>query len=352
MTGGTLDHESLDRLISEACEAAPLPFLRQFLREQRGRGRRIGIGATAKQARENLRDAIAAKLIGTEDVRAWILRVEGWGHQHLYLYRCHKPSHLLPQLLNRQNLERHLKKTGVEIGSEGDPAADGHQLTRLYVDDELVRLSWVAFDQRLLRRLDLDQVHETDDCDYELHAYERRPTRSLAHLVLRKTDGLVLVLVDLPLGESHTRLKERVLAVSSRVLAPIQSDRLALSNAITNLDSRAIAAKGPKASRDLSMSVSPTHAGYRTDGARVDFRSTAEGHGYEDVDAVRTVRRALAVDKFSGDGGRFRLRFDSQAGTSHDMVMSIDARDDRVYLFSSMLETEVFALADVLLELS
>lgn len=68
MAGGTLDHESLDRLISEACEGAPLPFLRQFLREQRGRGRRIGIGAAAKQARENLRDAIAAKLIGTSEV--------------------------------------------------------------------------------------------------------------------------------------------------------------------------------------------------------------------------------------------------------------------------------------------
>lgn len=342
---------ALDRLIDDACSAAPLSFLRQFLRDRRGKSRQVAIGSNSKQARENLRNAVVANLIGYEEVREWISRIEGWGRQHLYMHKCGKSSLALPQLLNPKALTRHLQRAGVAFDIEGAGAGSEYRLSRLYVDDELARLTWVSFENLLARRPELDEVRESDDGDYELHAYERQPTRSLSQLVIRKTDGVVLVLLNLPLGEAHTVLLRRVLEVAGKVLAPDRCDRLRLSGAVTKLDERAVSAKGPKASRNLSMTVSPTHARYRTDGARIDFRSTADGHGYTEVDAARAVRSALVVEKFVGVAGRFRLRFEGANGKGHEMVVSLDAMDNRVFLFATMTEVEVFALADQLLVL-
>ena len=67
---------------------------------------------------------------------------------------------------------------------------------------------------------------------------------------------------------------------------------------------------------------------------------------------MRRVRKAVDVKKFTGEDGRFQLRFEDETGDAHSAIASLDAGDNRTYLFSRMKEREVWTLADHLVALS
>lgn len=328
----------------------PLLFVQEFLRDHKRKHKGIRIGSTVREARAALLLALQSEILTIDGLDEWLRNVEGWGKQHLYLARVRKRSLSHPHLLNDATLKRFLLKKALLADSDSPEGIPKHALTDISVDDELARLTWRVHGADWERREELDEERVLEDGVYQFRAYRRLLRRSASRVLIRKTDGVVLLLLDIPLGPDHDELLTRLRDAALAVLAPLSLDAVDLGPIVETLDSNALAGFGPRARRDLDMGVEPTLARYRTEGARVEFKSTRESTGYARSDAVRHVRRAMEVRQFVGEAGKFRLTFESDE-RRHDMVVSFHVAEHRAYLFSRMDEREVLTLTDSLLTL-
>lgn len=342
----------LDALLDHTFGSTPLFFIQEFLRSQKSRSKQIRIGTTRRDVRNNLRDAIVSKRIGYSDLRAWLKTVEGWGRQHLYIESIGRGGIAYTHLLNTSALRGFLKRKGFirDVSSDAEPASP-YLLDEIAVDDEIARVSWRCHSLQWERREELDETRELSDGEYEFRAFRKLPRSDVSRLVIRKTDGIVLCLVDLPLGDDHVAVHSQMNELRDAIMSPARSVPVSLAPIISALDQGAVAAHGPRARRELEVDVAPTQARYRTDGAHVEFRSTSQALGYTESDPVRQVRNAMQIARFDGEMGKFRLNFTGAGHRSHDMVVSFSASADRVFLFSRMTDVEVFALVDQLLPL-
>jgi hypothetical protein len=342
----------LKGLLDRVFGSTPLLFIRQFLRTCRQRRKEVRIGRTRQEVRANLRQAMAQRAIGRAEVEQWLGQVEGWGRQHLYVLKAPiRPA--TSRLLNTGVLARFLRTRGMLQ----DPAPDqepgsAHRLTGVEVDDELARIVWQSFALDFERHEELDEVRDVDEDEYEFRAFRRVPRRSGSRALFRKVDGIVLFLIDLPLGADHDALRERIRDVVNTVLSPLKALPLPLSPIVSALDEGAVAGYGPRAKRQLKVGVAPTQALFRAEGAQVEFRSTRQTTGYTESQPVREIRKAMHIKKFVGQAGKFRLSFEGQRHELHQMVVSFHAGEDRIYLFSRMDETEVLSLVDQLVPLA
>jgi hypothetical protein len=338
---------SLDALLDEIFFSTPLLFVREFLRSAKQHSKHVRIGITIKEVRANLREAITSQQIGRPEVEDWFRAVEGWGKQHLYLLKVPRRARTHAQHLNTARLTTFLKKRGVLNPDISNPEPmSPHVLAEVQVDDVLARLTWRSHIIALERHEELDEVWDLDDGEYEFRAYRRIPKRSASRLIVRKPDGIVLFLIDVPIGEDHDAMHAAIRDVSNILLAPLSPETVHLARIVASLDEGAVAAFGPRARRPLSLGVAPTQARYRTDGARLEFKSTSESTGYTESEAVRHVRRAMQVERFEGEAGKFRLTFVGPHREAHDMIVSLNAFENRAFLFSRMTENEVLALVD------
>jgi hypothetical protein len=336
-----------DDLLSEVFNSSPLAFIREFLRLQKRTAKKIRIGTTIPEVRANFLDALNASLVSVDDVRGWLRAVEGWGKQHLYLDKVPKRSLTHAHLLSEKALRAFLhRKRLLDTASPPDEQALRHVLTDVIVDDEVARLVWNAHTIARERHEELDEVRDLDDGDYVFEAYRLTPRRTSCQLLVRKTDGVVITLVDVPLGDEHDKVRTAMENVAKAILAPLSISIVFLAPVIEKLDESAVSARGPRPQRGLALGVTPTQARYLAEGARVDFSSTTASAGYTDSEVVRRTRKALQVDKVAGEAGKFRLAFQSDDGKEHVMVVSFDAKSNRAYLFSRMTEREVLALVD------
>jgi hypothetical protein len=325
-------------------------FVQEFLRVQKRKDKRVRIGSTIREVRGNLREAILAKTVAPGSLEIWLNNIEGWGKQHLYLTRLPKRSLSQPHLLNKTSLTTFLRKRDFWKEHEGAEAgASVRALTDVAVDDELARITWRVHGSDWERREELDEVRELDDGEYEFRAYRRLLKRSASRVLIRKTDGVVLLLIDVPLGDDHVKLKAQIDEVTNKVVAPLTREVVGIGAIVSALDSGAVEGFGPKPKRKLDIGVAPTQARYRAEGARVEFTSTRESAGYTDSDPVRRMRKAMQIEKFVSEAGKFRLKFEGKERREHDMVVSFSATDNRAYLYSRMDEDEVLSLVDHLL---
>lgn len=338
-------------LLDEVFATVPLLFVKEFLRGQRRERNKVHIGGTRDEVRENLRDALLAGKVGPADVVTWLQEVEGWGRQHLYLSRVPKRSLNQPHLLNSNALKSFLKRKGLWTESSATDNPSQHSLREINVDDVAARITWRSHVVNDERHDELDYQVDRDDGEYAFRAYRLVPVRTASRIIVRKTDGIVAQLVDLPLGVDHDRVRDQMNAAARQILAPLALEIIYLSPIVSALDQGSIASFGPRARRALDVGVAPTKARYRTDGAKIEFKSTRESTGYNDSDAMRHVRRALRIEQFEGEAGKFRLSFEGKDRQSHDMVVSLSAPDNRIYLYSRMSEEEVFSLVDQLVAL-
>jgi hypothetical protein len=349
----TANEADLDALLDHLFRSTPLFFVRDFLRQQKRSVQRIRIGVTTKEVRANLRDAVLLQAIGISDLQRWIEGVEGWGKQHLYISRVGRRALTHAQLLNTSSLRTFLAKRRL-LGEDAPPEAEpsAHAIGAVHVDDERVAITWRSHSIDHERREELDEHRELEDGEYEFRAFRQVPRRTASRLIVRKTDGIVLILIDIPLGDDHDAAKKRIDDACSLILAPLVTAAVPLDPMVRALDQDAVAAFGPRRRRGLDIEVSPTQARYRTDGARVEFKSTRESAGYVSSSAARVVRQALQVSRFVGEAGKFHLRFQSPDRQDHAMVVSFNATEGRMFLFSRMDETEVLRLVDQLIALA
>src|SRR6185369_4260616 len=85
-------------------------FIKDLLRTKKRTEARIRIGSTKEDILDNLRDAIRAGFISRGDLESWTQEVEGWGKQHVYLYRVSKKLAAEPYWRSTGDFEKKLEQ--------------------------------------------------------------------------------------------------------------------------------------------------------------------------------------------------------------------------------------------------
>ena len=284
------------------------------------------------------------------DLEEWLREVEGWGRQHVYLYRGTVPLRDDPLWDSPETVRDRL--AGVEFGDawRSHAAPDfPEELVPGYADyrDGRLEILWRRRRERWVRDRSEDKdPEEIRGYLYEFRAHRLELSRAVMRFVLYPSKFRGALFVQLPLGKAHDEAKEQAEATLRRVFAYHELKPASISRAIKSLDSQELA----ESEREEHGQVQSQNAKYYAGGATVEFDADPEIVAWKTVDAVRRVRRALETRSFEGVHGRFTVSLRSGAGMKRDIQMSLSGSQDRIYLFSQMDASEVWLVLDTVLQ--
>lgn len=297
-------------------------FIRELLREND-----IKIGLTKADFRENLEKAIDEEKFTQEILEAWILKVEGWGDQHIYL--CEKPA-LSPGAV-RTAIEastfKHLLDNAVSY-------AFPDSLTLASISASKTRLS-VVWHRGMTgwRRDESKDRNETIDGDrYELRAYRERHDRAVVRLEWRYADPYCSILLQLPNeGDEHKVALSLIWSDMSILgIAPAPLSRVALSKSFAKL------------SRDPAIVTQNSRRA--VPGGFVVLGSTIPASGIDKVEAVREVFKTVDDTKFKEADGIFAVSNGKAGPLTKAIKIQGYGEDSRLRVWAQCKRDDIFDL--------
>jgi hypothetical protein len=328
----------LERLAAGIIRAQGNRFIKELLRSNG-----ITIGATKDEFEANLMAAIHSGHLTLADVETWLAEVEGWGNQHVYLYRI---SDTLRRQLTPPRIHRKVTEAGFEELWDAPTVLqfpDLPTLTSISFNDSVLRLVWQEASPAWARAEEKDYTAEEGLDIYEYRAWRmaehRAVTRFDAHLGLK----LAGLFVPNPIqGEEHARAVDEAKRVIGLLmdLSQLTDNQLEISLVSRNMDQRNVpgqAAAQPKVKTQRSRLTSG--------GAYVEFAANASDRAYWEEDAIRGVRRSVRdqqLGQFYGTGGVFL--FQPFNGLERELRVQLYGEDNRTRLWAQMKENEVWTI--------
>jgi hypothetical protein len=312
-------------------------FIKELLRE-----RGIKIGKTKADFEENMIAAIQSGELQRQHVESWLSEVEGWGNQHIYIYKI--PRALCTELRNVADPERRVIRAGFRNQWNADTSLEyppERTLTKIHYDNEQLSFVWHQGKDFPVRKKELDFREERDGDLYEFRAYRLRAERSITRFVARPTDGLAAIFVQASFEEDeHGDVLDDVRSVVSRVLRFDDLQQLAIASAIKKLDSESLN------SREVIARATRLSSG----GAYVEFATTSAKLGYQDVGPVREVREAVKPRSFVGMNGNFMLPCLDRNGETRAVRVQLYGEQKRLKLAYQMTASEVWSIVELVKE--
>jgi hypothetical protein len=310
-------------------------FIKELLRKNG-----IKIGATKTAFEASLLEAIEQGRIQRQHIDDWLTEVEGWGNQHVYLYR-------VPEDLAQDSLWSSPEKVKARVKSAGlgdfwqahtsleFPAA--RKLTAISFDNLTFRLTWQQGLSTWKRETGKDYQKEIDGDLYEFRAYRYQADRSVMRFELRLGMGLAAVFLQEEWNkESHLHALAETKEAVSKVFNFESLIPYNVAKAIKNLDQAALETEG------LSKAIRPHSTRLSGPGAYVQFSSISGNTGYQEFEPIRHVRRAVSPGKFKGDHGVFLFTRKGPRGSTRDLKIQLYGSQRRIRLWAQMSAGEVW----------
>jgi hypothetical protein len=151
--------EHLKTLVGQIILAQGNVFIRELLRRTG-----VRIGSTKADFERNLMTAIDNGVLGPEQIEAWLGEVEGWGNQHIYLFKV--PSIIAKDpIWDSAQVERKVTAAGF-TGLWNAPTSfefpEEQKLTGIQFDGSTLRLTWHQGQSWLVREKTKDYAEEID----------------------------------------------------------------------------------------------------------------------------------------------------------------------------------------------
>lgn len=190
-------------------------FIKELLRD-----RGIRIGTTKDDFERNMVQAIYAGELRREHVEAWLREVEGWGNQHIYMYRI--PKDLRRFLLDDKALEKSVSKSGFIAKWNAEASLEypeARTLARIDHAEGQLTFTWHQGVGIPVRKKERDYQSDIDGDMYEFRAYRLRAERTVMRFVARPTaDMAAIFLQDAWDEKEHADAINSVRQVASRLL--------------------------------------------------------------------------------------------------------------------------------------
>ena len=296
-------------------------FIRELLRRKK-----LPIGTTKEDFEANLLDAVKSGDLLLADIKEWLEEVEGWGDQHIYLYKISTAISTDPVWNSPDSVRERLSGADQKLwNADSLVFPESLALTGISYGGRSLRYVWHQRLTTLLRRPNMDRKEKIDGDSYEFRAYLARPDRAVMRFVLHLDKGLAAVFMQIPVGGSaHHDALEMVKKASKPFFDWSLLTALSASDTIKNLDQAAL--ENETTTKVRSKKTRLTDAG-----TYVEFASTTESEGYGQSEAVRSVRRAVKPERFAGNSGVFlyKARTPTQLERLRILVKSIRVPEGR-----------------------
>lgn len=328
--------EQLKTLVSQIILAQGNVFIKELLRSTG-----VRIGMTKADFERNLIKAIDDGTLRSQHIEEWLAEVEGWGNQHIYLFKV--PSALAKDdiWLDSSKIQKRVAKAGF-----GDlwnaPSSfefpEVQKLTAIQFDGSHLQLTWHQGQSWLVRDTSKDYTEEIEGDEFEFHAYRRRAERAVMRFEIALTVRLAAIFIQSPRAEveHRTALKE-VQKVASSIFDFSALEEYKVSPAIKLLDQLGLD------DRKGEYGIQPSMARLDAPGAYVEFGSAGQ-KSYQDFSPVRDVRRAVKPAYFSGNKSEFTFSAAPKNALSRKIRVSLYGKDERIRLWMQMKSQEVWEI--------
>lgn len=297
-------------------------FIRELLRDHD-----LPIGITKKDFRAHLDDAIDDEKFTQDMLEEWLLKVEGWGDQHIYMY---VPPAVAPTKV-RVLLEKSEFKKLIDRPVSYDFPAD-LTLSSMTVHSDALSIVWHQSSTGWKRDEAKDRHEMIDDDLYEFRAYRQRYDRAVVRFEWRFADPYCCILLQLPYeGTVHAAALGVVWGDLQKIgLAAGPFSKIALSKAIKQLS--------------RNKDVETRKSKRMTAGGYVELGSTTPDTSIADIEAVREVLRDVDDKKFKDADGVFSLDNAKFAALSKAVKLQGHGEDSRLRVWVQCKRDDIFFL--------
>lgn len=297
-------------------------FIRELLREHK-----IKLGLTKKDFQKNIDDAIDNGTFTQAMIEAWLVEVEGWGNQHVYMYE--PPP--LKAADARPLIEKSKFKSVIDKPVSYDFPAT-LSLTSIAVTAAGLSIVWHQSTTGWRRDEAKDYQDTVDGENYEFRAYRERFDRAVVRFEWRFADDYCAILLQLP-HES---------GVHDVALAVVWADLASIGIAPQPLTKLALSKSFAKLSRDPKVVTQNSKRSVA--GAFIILGSTMPSVGFNTVEPVRNVFKTVDDSKFKLADGIFAFDEKQHAGLDKLIKLQGYGEDSRLRIWVQCKRNEIFYL--------
>lgn len=324
------------RLVQDIILAQKNTYIKELLRSHK-----VATGSTKADFEERLYDAIADGVITLEHLGEWVEETEGWGDEHVYLYR-------VPKTISAEVASDALKcvrRGGLEGLWNAAPSISfpaKRKLTGISFSDGELRFVWhqgATLQERAPER-DIEPRDEEDGETYSYKAYRHFGKRTVTRIVVRPASRLAAVFLpgsSEPAGHSVER--DELAAEIAKSFRLAQCELCSVATAIPKIEKDVIKAAIPLQTRHTRLDDA-SGAGW------VEFGSSGK-NSYVQSPSLLAVRSAVDDDKFKGNGANFVFQM-AQEPKPRDVRVTLYADYQRIRVFVKLSRTEVWQILDLI----
>jgi hypothetical protein len=295
-----------------------LDVVRSFLKE-----RELPSSGTKKKLRERVEDGLEDGSISRDEIIDLIDRVEGWGNQHIYLYKS------ADEQIGRWDTEAKAAARLRAVGHEN--LLNARRQLLLPANPTLCTVEWgperarfVWVERRVWYEHVPDEDYQEDDLEYT--ARRRHQSRGLVTFDWDLTSGHAALLIQrLPKGSNYKEIKRAFSAVLEPLVRISKFQPMAVSGSILKLEK-----SGEVRRRSVEMVTGR--------GGRVKFTSgVRKADAFDDPD-LKNARNGLG-SKLIGRHANFTWPMPEDK--ERELHVKIYAPDQRLAIFRECTEEEV-----------
>lgn len=320
------DDFDLKRVVRPIILAQGNKYIKELLRKHK-----IRIGLTKVDFERNIYDAIDKGTLTREMVEAWLLEVEGWGNQHVYL--------LAPPELDRRGLEIAIKasdyadRLGTYVSYDFPEALS---MTAVRVEADHLAIDWHIGSSGWERDKLKDYRQEIEGDLYEFRAFRDRSDRTVVRFEWRFGAPYSSLFTQLPNdGEIHADTMRKVFA-DLRALgvtaAPL--DRISLSQAVK------------VATQDEEIVALSTKM--MADGGYIEMVSTLTDGGIGDVEPIRRARQGVEDKDFRSADGMLSFPLQTYKTLTRDIKATVYGSEGRFRIWVQCKRDDIYTVADLI----
>jgi hypothetical protein len=332
--------EAMKRLVDGVIRAQGNRFIKELLRDEK-----IRIGDTKEDFQVNLNDAIESGKLRLDDLADWLKRVEGWGNQHVYLYKISpKLTKELTEPKIRQQVEAAADLKKVWNAPTVLEFPDEPNLTSISFSDSVLRLVWQEGSARWLQYPEKNYRKVEGLDTFEYRAWLRVERRAITRFEAHVDKGLAGLFILVPIADDeHKAAKEEAYRVIGRLmdLSALELGQIDISTVSKNLDQQNL----PN-NRTRQPAVKTQKSRLTSGGAYIEFASKSLDKAFWEETAVRNVRRSVRTPEqlraFSGTEGSFI--FQEDIGLSRPLRVQFYGEENRIRLWKQMDAEEVWTI--------
>jgi hypothetical protein len=338
------EKRELETLVRGIVRAQGNVFIKRLLRKLQ-----ITVGATKEEFEGSLLQAIQDGQLRRHHIDEWLEEIEGWGKQYVLLYRVPLGLAQDPIWTAPGRIQQKAEKAGLGSAWNAESSLkfpEERTLTGIYFKDESLRVTWHQALSDWVRENARDYQQTIDDELYEFRAHRQSADRSVMRFELRLQDKLAAVFLQEPWGkETRDKALKEVKGVVSKFFdfSLLESDPFRVSRAIKKIDQAALEKK-----QNESQNVRTHSTRLSSFGASVEFSSATKDVGYQDIEPLRHVRRALRPEKFQGEHGAFLFKRTGPRGSVRELRIDLYGAEQRIRVWAQMTAIEVWEILRVL----